>query len=129
MTGESWKNPWKLATVGTALMVASGLLTGLVVANWSGGGSDRGDKTVVAVGAGAAAPRVNTSATSATVPTQAAIDTCNQSAATQAGQRERAKDAAFAGGGSLYGLNENKKHDEHYRNAYAACMESRGYKG
>ena len=24
-------------------------------------------------------------------------------------------------------LNENRKHDERYRNAYAACMHSRGY--
>ena len=31
------------------------------------------------------------------------------------------------GGGSLYGLNENKKHDQAYREAYAACMKSRGY--
>ena len=33
------------------------------------------------------------------------------------------------GGGSLYGLNENKKHDELYRDAYARCMSSRGYAG
>ena len=32
-----------------------------------------------------------------------------------------------AGGGTLYGLNENKKHDEAYRAAYARCMRSRGY--
>ena len=34
-----------------------------------------------------------------------------------------------AGGGTLYGLNENKKHDERYRNAYGACMRGRGYTG
>jgi len=34
-----------------------------------------------------------------------------------------------AGGGTLYGLNENQKHDERYRTAYAACMRSRGYTG
>jgi len=34
-----------------------------------------------------------------------------------------------AGGGTVYGLNENKKHDESYRNSYAACMHSRGYRG
>ena len=34
-----------------------------------------------------------------------------------------------AGGGTLYGLNENKKHDERYRDAYAACMRSHGYTG
>src|SRR5882672_7342504 len=27
-----------------------------------------------------------------------------------------------AGGGTLYGLNENKQHDEHYRAAYSNCM-------
>jgi hypothetical protein len=32
-----------------------------------------------------------------------------------------------AGSGTLYGLNENKKHDEHYRAAYSSCMRSRGY--
>ena len=34
-----------------------------------------------------------------------------------------------AGGGTLYGLNENQKHDERYRGAYAACMRARGYAG
>jgi hypothetical protein len=34
-----------------------------------------------------------------------------------------------ASGGTLYGLKENGKHDERYRNAYAACMHSRGYTG
>lgn len=34
-----------------------------------------------------------------------------------------------AGGGTLYGLNENHKHDERYREAYTACMRSRGYVG
>ena len=32
-----------------------------------------------------------------------------------------------AGGGTLYGLNENKKQDERYRAAYAACMRARGH--
>ena len=34
-----------------------------------------------------------------------------------------------AGGGTLYGLNENRKHDEQYREAYGACMRSHGYIG
>jgi len=34
-----------------------------------------------------------------------------------------------AGGGTLYGLNENKRHDERYREAYGSCMRSRGYSG
>ena len=34
-----------------------------------------------------------------------------------------------AGGGTLYGLNETKKHDERYREAYGSCMRARGYSG
>jgi hypothetical protein len=34
-----------------------------------------------------------------------------------------------AGGGTLYGLNENRKNDERYRDAYASCMRARGYEG
>jgi len=33
------------------------------------------------------------------------------------------------GGGTLYGLNENKKNDEKYKAAYSSCMHSRGYTG
>jgi hypothetical protein len=161
MTNDSWKNPWKLTAIGMALVIATVLVTGLVVANWSGKESD---KKVVDVSPGRSAARLATSPTGTGVPTQSAIDTCNQSAAAQAGQREKTKDTVIAGaigaaagaavgaaggaviaggsgagkgavigglvgagGGTLYGLNENKKHDEHYRNAYAACMHSRGY--
>src|SRR6266487_3436920 len=42
------------------------------------------------------------------------------------------KGAAIGGivgvvGGTLYGLNENKGHDERYQKAYATCMRSHGY--
>src|SRR5215470_5980673 len=86
------------------------------------------------------------------VPTQAAIEACNHYAATESGQRDKTVDTVTdagigavagavlgaaggaiagggAGGGTLYGLNENKKHDERYREAYAACMRGRGYTG
>jgi hypothetical protein len=33
-----------------------------------------------------------------------------------------------AGAGALYGVNENRKHDAGYREAYAACLRSRGYR-
>jgi hypothetical protein len=32
------------------------------------------------------------------------------------------------GAGALYGLNENRKHDAAYRDAYASCLRSRGYR-
>ena len=34
-----------------------------------------------------------------------------------------------AGVGSLYGLNENQKQDQRYRDAYAKCMHARGHAG
>ena len=34
-----------------------------------------------------------------------------------------------AGGGTLYGIYDNKKNDEHYRAAYGSCMKARGYTG
>jgi hypothetical protein len=33
-----------------------------------------------------------------------------------------------AAGGSVYGINENKSHDERFRAAYASCMQSKGYR-
>ncbi len=33
-----------------------------------------------------------------------------------------------AAGGSLYGLNENKTHDERFRTAYASCLHAKGYR-
>jgi hypothetical protein len=159
LTNESWQDPWKLTAVAMALVIVTVVATGLVVANWGGTESD---KKVVNVATSSARPAAPT----AGVPTQSAIDACNQSAAAQAGQRENTKDTVIAGaigavagaavgaaggavvaggsgagkgaiigglvgagGGTLYGLNENKKHDESYRNSYAACMHSRGYTG
>jgi hypothetical protein len=166
MTNDSWKNPWKLTAIGMALVIATVLVTGLVVANWSGRESD---KKAVDASPGPTAPSRATSApvpATAGVPTQSAINTCNQSAASEAGQRENTKDTVIAGaigavagaavgaaggavvgggsgagkgavigglvgagGGTLYGLNENGKHNERYRDAYAACMHARGYTG
>lgn len=164
MTNGSWNNPWKLTAVGMGLVIATTLATGLVVANWTG--SER-DKKVADVSPERPAARSVTAAPPTPgVPTQAAITACNQSAAAQAGQREKTRDTVIAGaigaaagaalgaaggavidggsgagkgaviggivgagGGTLYGLNENSKHDERYRDAYAGCMRSRGYTG
>jgi hypothetical protein len=165
MTIASWKNPWKLTAIGMALVIATVLVTGLVVANWT---ARESDKKVIDITPGLAAPRVAITppAAAAGPPTQSAINACNQSAAAQAGQREKTKDTVIAGaigavegaavgaaggavidggsgagkgaviggvlgagGGTLYGLNENGKHDERHRDAYAACLRSRGYTG
>ncbi len=33
-----------------------------------------------------------------------------------------------AAGGGLYGMNENKSHDERFRAAYASCLQAKGYR-
>jgi hypothetical protein len=167
MTDRSWNNPWKLTAIGMALVVATALATGLVVANWSGKEADS-KKTAEVTSSGRPASRVVGSSAPSTpaVPSQSVIAACNQSAASQVAGRDKTmdtvKDGAIgavagavlgaaggaiadggkgagkgaaigglvgAGGGTLYGLNENRKHDERYREAYAACLRSRGYVG
>jgi hypothetical protein len=176
MVGTEW-NPWKLTAVGIALLIVTALVTGLVVAQWSGAPPDR--KASEVPPSKTAAPAVRrvespmpapaphaVGTPSATAPTQASVNACHQYAATQVGQRNKTvevvKDAAIGGvggatvgaaggaiagggrgagtgaaiggligaaGGSLYGLNDNQKHDQQYREAYAACMRSRGHTG
>lgn len=198
-------NLWKLTAIAMVLVAATAVVTGLVVAYWSGSEPERGLKhaavssppapqqvssrrptapapptrvTTVprqvaanpqpAVSPQPAAnpqPAVNPQS-APRVPTQEAIDACNRYAAEQAGQQDKAmqvaKDAVIgavagaavgaaggaiagggkgagkgaaiggvlgAGGGTLYGLNEAKKQDERYRDAYALCMRARGYGG
>lgn len=137
-------NPWKLTTIAMMLMMATALVTGLVVANWSGSDPER--KPAVDAAAGAARPagakaapaRVVTPPAAPAAPPQETIAACNRYAESQLGQRDKTmevvKDAAIggvvgAGGGTLYGLNENRQHDERYREAYAGCMRSSGYAG
>src|SRR2546428_4974024 len=90
----SWNNPWKLTAVGMALVMITALVTGLVVANWSG--PERETKataevapppkpvTQAAVVAPAPPPpplRVAAAPAAPRVPTQATVNTCNQYAA------------------------------------------------
>ena len=169
-------NPWKLTSIGMAVAIVSALVTGLVVANWTG--SDRAaqeQKAAVQDQKPAAQEQKTQHKAQATqthvasapgVPTQTAIDACNKYAASEAGSKDKTmevvKDGAIGavvgaavgaaggaiagggkgagkgaaiggvvgvGGGTLYGLNENKKNDEKYKAAYSSCMHSRGYTG
>ena len=156
---RNW-NPWKATTLAILLMLATALVTGIVVANWTGGAREH------LATAPPAAKRAVTAQAAPPVPTQAVVEGCNRYAASQVGPRDKTmetvKDGAIgaavgaavgaaggaiadrgkgagkgaaiggvlgAGAGTLYGLNENKKHDERYRDAYAGCMRSRGYTG
>ena len=162
---QAW-NPWKITAIGMGLVLATALVTGLVVARW-------GDTESDVVTTPSASPRTaqtpavqSLSARPSTVPTQAVVDACNQQAANQVAQKDKTmevvKDAAVgavagavlgaaggaiadggkgagkgaaiggvvgAGGGTLYGLNENRKQDENYRAAYGSCLRARGYSG
>jgi hypothetical protein len=150
-------NPWKLTAIAMGAVMATALVTGLVVANWTGGDRAAQEQKV----AQATPARV---ASVPAAPSQSAIAACNKYAASEAGSKDKTmevvKDGAIgavvgaavgaaggaiagggkgagkgaaiggvvgAGGGSLYGLNENKKHDERYRAAYASCMRARGF--
>ncbi len=168
MAEGSW-NPWKMTAIGMALVMVTALITGLVVANWTGSESDTKKPATHTASAPVRPAHSSSSAGSAmpsAMPSQAAIDDCNRQAAqaptTGDKTMEVVKDAAIgavvgaavgaaggaianggkgagkgaaiggvvgAGGGTLYGLNENKKQDERYRAAYAQCMHGRGYSG
>jgi hypothetical protein len=86
-------NPWKLTAIAMALVVATAVVTGLVVANITG--KNQVEPTAEASRPGAAIGVV----------------------------------VVGAGGGTLYGLNENRKHDARYREAYGRCLRARGYTG
>ena len=181
MSEGNW-NPWKLTAIGLALIMATALVTGMVVANWSGKGADKQiAETAPAPAASKAAPAAQPAASPRMAaappqaapapvapaaparPSQAVIEECNRVAAqptTKDKTLEVVKDSAIAGlvgaavgagagavvdggkgagkgagiggavglgAGALYGLNENNKNSEKAREAYAACMRSRGF--
>lgn len=153
MVKGDW-GPWKMTTIGLLLVIATALVTGLVVASWNGNSKQqpvtslRGSMRPVAV-----------------TPTASDIDACNQYAKAQAGNTttETLKDALIGGAlgagvgaaggaiagkggkdvgkgaavgglvgataGTLYGLNEGGKNDARYVEAYRVCMRGRGYTG
>jgi hypothetical protein len=178
---QSGGNVWKLTTIGLALVGATALITGVVVASRSK--SDTGSANVETPlqrsraetsqrTTTAAAPVTRTQTptvargTETQVPSQAIVRACNEQAAATAGSRDKTtevvKDGAVgavlgaavgaaggaiadggkgagkgaaiggllgAGAGTLYGVNDNRKHDAAYRDAYANCMRARGYSG
>jgi hypothetical protein len=155
--------------IAVALVIATALVTGAVVANWTGRSElERRAETLKAEPLGAAAVRMAVAPQSSglATPSRSTVEACNRQATEHVGTQSRTaevvKDAAIgavlgaavgaaggaiadggrgagkgaaigglvgAGGGTLFGLNENRKHDERYRDAYARCMRSRGYAG
>jgi hypothetical protein len=169
-------NPWKLATIGMALVVVTAVVTTLIVAGRSGPNNRQID-TPAAGSASPALPQASAVTASSpavtappqpqpAVPSRATIDACNRYAAKRPSQKDKTfevvKDTAIGGaigaavgaaggaiadggngagkgagiggvvglgGGVLYGLNENKKHDEQYRRAYDSCLRAHGHGG
>ncbi len=114
-------NLWKLTAIVMGLLGGTSLVTGLVVANWRGPEPAAKPAVTSPAPSRPSAPAARASA----VPTQEVIDACNREATARTGERNRTtevvKDGAI--------LNENRKHDERYREAYASCMRARGYAG
>ncbi len=108
---NSWNNPWKLSAIGMALVIVTAVVTGIVVANWTGTKpAQQMANTTAAVKPSAtpAAPAATSPRPASTVPTQSAIDTCNKYATTPPSQRDKTigvvKDAAIGGvGGAAVG--------------------------
>jgi hypothetical protein len=143
-----------MAALGLVFVMATALVTGLVVANWSGSSQEpelrrqapaasrswQSTRTVSVKPS--ATPIVRGLAGAGPIPTPEAVRACNQRAADEVAEPERAEDAvkmgglvksvasggeAGAGNGTLYGLNESRRNDEKYRAAYTSCMRARGY--
>jgi hypothetical protein len=148
--GTGW-NLWKLTTLGLALVMATALVAGLVVANWSGFDSEPG-RFAPAATRQALPPRIARPAsqivhgtpTTPVVPTRDVVEACNRQAAAQVADHDKTQEVvtdagvgaavgaaggkgAAIGGGTLYGLNENRKNDEKYRAVYSRCMRARGF--
>src|ERR1051326_2480960 len=99
-----------MTAIGVVLTVVVAVVTGVVLANWSGH-----DVKPKAEAPSVAAPQPSA------LPSQAAIG------AAAGGGSGTGKGAVI--GGALYGVNENRKNDAQYRDVYATCMRARGYNG
>jgi hypothetical protein len=141
-------NPWSVTAVGLVFVMATAVVTGLVVANWPGPSQEpepmrqapaatrpRPPTRSVSVKP-VAAPIARRVPVAIAVPTEEAVQACNRRATDEAGDPDRTeqvvKDAesgrvAPAGGGTFYGLDESRRNDEKYRAAYSSCMRARGY--
>jgi hypothetical protein len=134
-------SPWNVAALGLVVVMATALVTGLVVANWSGSSPDpalrrqapaasRQWQSTRTVGLKPAAAPIEAGGPAAVaLPTAETVQACNQRATDEVGEPGRSEDAVKTEelAGSLHGLNESRRNDERYRAAYARCMRAHGY--
>jgi hypothetical protein len=136
-----------MAALGLAFVMATALVTGLVVANWAGSihepeatkqapAASRPRQATRTSARPAASPIARSVPVAVAIPTAEAVQACNQRATDDVGEPERAEHsvkaaassgAAPAGDATLYGLDESRRNDEKHRAAYASCMRARGY--
>jgi hypothetical protein len=108
--GTGW-NLWKLTTLGLALVMATALVAGLVVANWSGLDSEHG-RFAPAATRQALPPRIARPAsqivhgtpTTPVVPTRDVVEACNRQAAAQVADHDKTQEVVTdAGIGAVVG--------------------------
>lgn len=93
MTQNGW-NPWKITAIGMAVVVVTALVTGLVVANWTGTERDRAAADKPAVTAEPPAKPARAATAVSTTPSKSAIEACNRYAAAEAGDKRDTQDKA-----------------------------------
>lgn len=143
-------SPWKVTAIAMALVLVTGLITGVVIGNWTGPHLERRAPKLEPLKAAAVRMALAPQSSALATPSRSTVEACNRQATGQVGSQgaltEVVKDAAIGtmlgaavgapggaiadggkGAGTLFGLDENRKHDENYRSAYARCMRSRGY--
>lgn len=139
MVGDTG-HPWRMTAIGMALVVSTAVITGLLVSAW---GPHAGLEALFSPGV-SSPPVTATPGVVAQSPSPADVEACNQYAKAQAGDKaievvkegaagRRAGTGAVNGGmvsaaaGTLHGIDERKKNDARYVEAYRACMKGRGF--
>ena len=143
MLEATW-NPWKMTAIGMALIAAAAVIMGLLMADW---GPRAELEALLSPAVTPAAPAAAPAGAVAQSPSPADVEACNQYAKAQAGDKAievvkagtaaevgkgPGKGAALGGmvtatAGTLQGINERKKNDARYVEAYRACMKGRGF--
>ena len=123
-------NPWKLTATAVALVMVTSLVIAVIAwttrdVEWRVEAPPVEPTKSASVRMAVAAPQASAMAT----PPSYAIAACHRQASRSGldDAQPAALKAGVLGSGTLYGLDQNQKRDERYRDAYARCMRSRGY--